>query len=128
MRGNRVTSKQKDAQGETTFNPHDREPHRRKVQLSKSPELIAKKPKRLGAVVAKKHLTIFPIGERRKNLPLSERSQVTIGEFVYKKSKARVGSPLYGKWHKYSKGENVILATVDLLPTEENEGKYEEPS
>lgn len=120
MRGDRLTSKQKDAQGETTFNPHDGEPHRRKLQLSKSPELFAKKPKRLGAVVAKKHLTIFPIGERRKNLSLNERSQVTIGEFVYKRSKARVGSPLYGKWHKYRKGENLIVATVDSLPTEVN--------
>jgi hypothetical protein len=48
---------------------------------------------------------------------------VTIGEFVYKRSGARDGSPLYGKWHKYRKGENRIIETVDSLPIEETEGK-----
>jgi hypothetical protein len=31
-------------------------------------------------------------------------------------------SPLYGKWHKYRKGQNRILETVSSLPKEEKEG------
>jgi len=111
-------SKQKDEQGETTFNPHDKKPHRRKVQVSKPVESSVRKPYRLGAVAAKKHITIFPIRARRKNLPISERSQVTIGDFVYKRSRSQLG---YGKWHKYRKGDNRILDTVDSLPTEDTE-------
>jgi len=111
-------SKQTDAQGETTFNPHDKDPHRRKVQLSKSTESSVRKPSRTGAVKAKKHVDVFSIRERRKNLPLTERNQVTIGEFVYKKSKSQY-PPLYGKWHKHRKGDNRILETVDSLPIEE---------
>jgi len=122
-------SEQSDAQGEATFNPHDKEPHRKKVQISKSPELFVKKPKRLRAVVAKKHLTVFPISERRKNLPLSERSQVTMGEFVYKRSKARKGSPLYGKWYRLHKGESLEHAVlIDSLPIEEKKKKHEDAS
>lgn len=114
-------SKQTDAQGETTFNPQDKDPHRRKVQLSKSTESSVRKltkPSRIGAVAAKKYVAVFSIRERRKNLPLTERNQVTIGEFVYKKSKSQY-PPLYGKWHKHRKGDNRILETVDSLPIEE---------
>lgn len=46
-------SKQSDTEEQTTFNPHDKDPYRRKVQLSKSTESSVKKPKRLGAVAAK---------------------------------------------------------------------------
>ncbi len=116
-------SKQTDTQGQTTQNKDDKHPHRRKVQIAKTDESSLKKPQRIGAVQAEKHITIFPIRERRKNLPLSERSQVTIGEFVYKRSKARVGSPLYGKWYKLQKGKSLEDAVlVDSLPIEEKEG------
>lgn len=110
-----MMGKQADTQGETTFNPHDKDPHRRKVQISKSDELFVRKPKRLGAVAAGKHLTVFPIRERRKGV----RNQVTIDEFVYTRSKARGGSPLYGKWYKLRKGESVKEAIlVDSPPVE----------
>jgi len=102
-------SKQSDAKGELTWNPHDKHPHRRKVQRTKAERKFLGgrvKPMRLGAVHARKHLSVFPIRERRKGLPLSERNQVTIGEFVYKRSRGRLGSPLYGKWYKLRKGES----------------------
>ena len=95
--------RQASTQGEVTSDPHDKGPHRRKVQTAKSDESFVRKPKRLGAVVAKKHVTVFPIRERRKGV----RNQVTIGEFVYKRSDAREGSPLFGKWYKLHKGESV---------------------
>jgi len=40
--------------GELTKDIHDDEPHRRKVQTAKSKESFLTKPKRIGAVVAKK--------------------------------------------------------------------------
>ena len=108
-------SKHADTQGETTFNPHDKDPHRRKVQISKSDKLfVRKEPKRLGAVRAGKHLTFFSIRKRRKGI----RNQVTIGEFVYTRSKAREGSPLYGKWHKRRKGESIKEAILVDSPPE----------
>jgi hypothetical protein len=115
---------QSDAEGELTPNAHDKHPYRRKVQRTKAEKRFVGRraqPVRLGAVAAGKHLTIFPIRERRKGLPLSERNRVTVGEYVYKRSKARPGSPLYGKWHKYRKGENIIIETVDSPPTESTE-------
>lgn len=107
-----VMSKQSDKEGQTTLNPHDGEPNRRKVQLSKSVESPVKKinsePYRIGAVAAKMHVTVFAIRARRKNIPLDERRQITIGEFVYR----RHGS----KWDKYRKGDNKILDTVNYPP------------
>jgi hypothetical protein len=88
--------------GELTKDIHDDEPHRRKVQTAKTDESFLGKPRRIGAVVAKKHMTIFPIRERRKGVT----NQVTKGEFIYKRSDAREDSPLYGKWYKLRKGEN----------------------
>jgi len=78
-----------------------------------------RKPKRLGAVAAKKHVTFFTIRKRKKGLPLSERNQVTVGEFVYKRSRARLGSPLYGKWWKRRKGEKEAVL-VDSPPVQED--------
>ena len=66
-------------------------------------------------MAAKKHLTIFPVRERRKNLPLSERSQITIGEYIYVRSRAVAGSPLYGKWYKKRKNGTEI-EIVDYPP------------
>jgi hypothetical protein len=63
------------------------------------------KPERFRKRVAKKHVTRFPVKERRNNLPRSERNQVTIGEFVYKRSKGHAG--LSGKGYKLYKGEKV---------------------
>jgi len=122
-------SKQSETQGQTTHNKDDKHPHRKKVQIAKTDESSLKKPQRIGAVQAKKHITIFPMRERRKNLPLSERKQVTIGEFVYKRSEGHLG--LSGKWYKLQKGENVADAIrkrgekeviVDSLPIKEKEG------
>jgi len=121
-------SKQSDTQGQTTHSEDDKHPHRKKVQIAETDESSLKKS-RIGAVRAKKHITIFPMRERRKKLPLSERKQVTIGEFVYKRSKGHLR--LEGKWYKLYKGENVADAIrkrgekevlVDLLPIEEKEG------
>lgn len=102
-------SKESSTQAETTYDPHDKDPHRRKVHISKPNELFVRKkpePKRLGAIKAGKHLTVFSVKKRRKGI----RNQVTIGEFVYKRSKARLGSPLYGKWYKLHKGETITEA------------------
>ena len=105
-------SRQSDKEGQTTFDPHDKDPYRRKVQLSKPTEPPVKKldseQYRIGAVAAKKHVTVFTISARRKNIPLDERRQITIGEFVYR----RQGS----KWGKYHKGDKKLLDTVDLPP------------
>jgi len=79
----------KQTQGETTFDPHDKDPHRRKVQISKPNKSFVRKPK-----------------------PKRPRNQVTIGEFVYTRSKARAGSPLYGKWYKRRKGESLIESVI----------------
>jgi hypothetical protein len=98
-----VVKKQASRQGETTHNKDDKHPHRKKVQIVKSNRSFVRKPKRIGAVAAKKHITLFTIRERRKGV----RNQVTIDEFVYKRSNAREGSPLYGKWYKLHKGESV---------------------
>ena len=72
-------------------------------------------PRRQGAVAAKKHLTIFPIRERRKGLLLSERSQITIDEYVYTRSRAVPGSPLYGKWYKKRKN-GAEVEIIDYPP------------
>lgn len=122
IEGEEVMSKQSDAEGELTYDPNDKHPHRRKVKMTKTEETFHRrkvKPVRLGALVAGKHLTIFPISERRKGLPLSERSQITIGDYVYKRSRARPGSPLYGKWYKRRKGEREAIL-VDSPPVEGN--------
>ena len=70
-------SRQSDKEGQTTFDPHDKDPYRRKVQLSKPTEPPVKKldseQYRIGAVAAKKHVTVFTISARRKNIPLDER-------------------------------------------------------
>jgi hypothetical protein len=95
--------KQASTQGEVTSDVGDKDPFRRKIQTIKSAELFGKKPKQLGAVAAKKHVTVFSVNERRKDV----RNQITIGNFVYKRSGARVGSPLYDKWYKLYKGESV---------------------
>ncbi len=111
-------SKQTDTQGETTFNQHDKHPHRKKVQRAKEKVPIPTKTMTITiAPKGRKYVYSFERRYPRKNLPLSERSQVTKGEFVYKKSKSQY-PPLYGKWHKYRKGDNRILDTVDSLPTE----------
>jgi len=118
-----MSEKQASMQGEVTSDINDKDPHRRKVQTAKSGKSFARK-KRLGAVAAKRHVTIFPLKERRKNV----RNQIMIGKFVYKRSGARKGSPLYGKWYKLHKGENVEEAMhrrgkevviVDSPPREE---------
>lgn len=95
-------SKQTDVEGQTTRNMDDKHPYRRKVQRAKTNELFLKKPQRIRAVKAKKHLTISPIKERRKNLELNERKQVTRGEFVYKRCET---SGYKDKWYKLYKGE-----------------------
>lgn len=59
-------SKQAKTQGETTHNKDDEHPHRKKIQIAKTNESFVKRPQRIGAVAAKKHITIFPIKERRK--------------------------------------------------------------
>jgi len=116
-----MSSEQADAQGEMTHNKDDKHPHRRKVQVAIHRTSSPRK-KLLATRTTGKHVTVFERRYPRKNLPLSEKSQVTIGEFVYKRSKAREDSPLCGKWHKYRKGENRILETVSSLPKEEKEG------
>jgi hypothetical protein len=114
--------KQSDAEGELTSDAHDRHPYRRKVQRTKTEKRFygrKTEPVRLGAVTAGKVLTIFPIRERRRGLPLSERNQITIGDYVYKRSKARSGSPLYGKWYKIRRGQSLSEAVlVDFPPVE----------
>jgi len=110
------------AEGELTSNSHDKHPYRRKVQRTKAEERFLGRrvePVRLQARLSPsgKVLNIFPVRERRKGLPLSERNQVTIGEYVYKRSRS-LYSPLCGKWHKYRKGENIIIETVASPPIE----------
>lgn len=122
-------SEQTDTQGQTTYNKGDKHPYRRKVQLAK---------KNVPTPIKTMTVTIAPKGRKyvysyerrcpRKNLPLSERKQVTIGEFVYKRCKT------FGyedKWYKLYKGEKVDDAIrkrgekeviVDSLPIEEKEG------
>jgi hypothetical protein len=115
--------KQASTQGEVTSDVGDKDPFRRKIQTIKS-ALFAKKPERLGAVATKKHVTIFSISERRRGV----RNKITTGNFVYKRSGARKGSPLYDKWYKLYKGESVEEAIkrrgkeaviVDLPPSSE---------
>ena len=59
-------SEQSDAQGQITYNKNDKHPHRRKVQTARTNESSLKKPQRLGAVAARKHVTAFSIRESRK--------------------------------------------------------------
>jgi hypothetical protein len=108
--------KQTDIQGQTTHDKNDKHPYVKKIQIAKTAESSLKKPQRIRVVSAKKHLTISTVNEPRRNLPLNEKSQVTKNGYVYRRSKARKGSPLYGKWHKYLKGSNVIIETVDSPP------------
>jgi hypothetical protein len=127
-----MSNEQADTQGQTTYNKDDKHPHRRKVQRAKQD---------VPAPVKTMTVTIAPQGRKyvysyerrypRKNLPLSEKSQVTIGKVVYKKSNAREDSPLHGKWYKLYKGESIEDAIkkrgekevlVDSPPIEEKEG------
>jgi len=121
-------SKQTDTQGQTTYNKDDKHPYRRKVQLAKENVSIPIKTMTV-TIVPKGRKYVYSYKRRypRKNLPLREKSQVTKGEFVYKKSNAREGSRLHGKWYKLYKGESIEDAIkkrgeeavlVDSLPIE----------
>jgi len=62
-------SEEKDIQGQTTHNKEDKHPYHKKIQIARINESSVRRPQqpqRIGAVAAKKHLTIFPIRERRK--------------------------------------------------------------
>ena len=62
--------KQTDIQGQATHDKDDKHPYTKKIQVAKTAESSMKKPQRkpqrIGAVAAKKHVTIFTIKERRK--------------------------------------------------------------
>jgi hypothetical protein len=97
-------SKEATTQAEATREPHDKHPHRRKAQVAIH-KTYAPRKKILVKRTAGKHITVFERAWPRKGLPLSERNQVTIGDFVYKKSKGR--GKLAGKWYKLRKGEKL---------------------
>ena len=124
-----MSSEQADTQGQATYNKDDKHPHRRKVQRAKPDVPIPVKTMTVTiAPKGRKYLYRYKRRYPRRNLPLSERKQVTIGEFVYKKCET------FGhrdKWYKLYKRESITDAIrkrgekevlVDLPPIEEKEG------
>jgi len=124
-----MNSEQADMQGQATYNKDDKHPNRRKVQCAKQD--VPTPVKTMTVTIApegRKYLYRYKRRYPRKNLPLSERKQVTTGGFVYKKCET------FGhrdKWYKLYKGESITDAIrkrgekevlVDSFSIEEKEG------
>jgi hypothetical protein len=91
-------------QAEATRERDDKHPHRRKVQVAIH-KTHAPHKKIIVKRTAGKHISVFERRWPRKGLSLNERNQVTVGDFVYKKSKGR--GKLAGKWYKLRRGEKL---------------------